>query len=211
MDSFEEFFGEAAWEARYSASESGIWSGNPNPVLVAELSELPPGSALDVGCGEGADALWLAARGWRVTGTDISTVALERAAAHGKLQGADVDWQHVDLLATPPLPGRYDLVTAHFMQLPTAQRRSLYGHLAAAVAKGGTLLLVGHHPSGMPTGTGHAHLPDMVFTAEELAAELDPQSWEIQVVDTRPRQGRDPEGREISTCDAVMKARRVGG
>jgi thioredoxin reductase len=83
---------EAAWEERYRSKEDGIWSGRPNPVLVAETDDLTPGTALDVGCGEGADALWLAARGWQVTGTDISTVALERAAAHSNSQGLAVTW-----------------------------------------------------------------------------------------------------------------------
>ena len=128
---YETEFGQAAWEARYSAAPGGIWSGNPNSVLVTEAAGLEPGTALDVGCGEGADALWLADRGWKVTGTDISTVALKRAAKHGESRGLQVDWQHVDLLAEPPKPGSYDLVSAHYLQLPPDKRRALYAHLAA--------------------------------------------------------------------------------
>ena len=130
---YDRVFGAAAWETRYR-EQATRWSGNPNPELVAETSDLAPGTALDVGCGEGADALWLAGRGWRVTATDISTVALARAAARAKQEGLDVEWRHADLLAAPPPAAAYDLVSAQFMQLPATERVSLYGHLAAAVA-----------------------------------------------------------------------------
>ena len=201
------FFSEAAWEDRYNEKAEGIWSGNPNAVLVSETAELAPGTALDVGCGEGADALWLAARGWKVTGTDISTVALGRAAAHARSQGMDVDWVHVDLLADPPAAASFDLVTAHFMQLPPKERVALYSALAEAVAPGGTLLLVGHHPEGLPPSKHHHH-HDMMFTAEQLAAELDPATWELQVVETRFRLATGPEGVEMSLGDAVLRAKK---
>jgi SAM-dependent methyltransferase len=203
-------FTEAEWEARYSSAEGGIWSGNPNPVLVDEVAGLAAGTALDVGCGEGADALWLAARGWTVTGTDISTVALKRAAAQGKLQGLDVTWKHADLLQDPPPPGTYDLVTAHYMHLPSVERRRLYAQLADAVKPGGTLLLVGHHPTDVHTTVKRPDLPDMFFTAEQLAADLDPTTWEVLVSDARPRQTRDPEGREVTIRDTVLVARKTG-
>ncbi|MCW2601358.1 MAG: SAM-dependent methyltransferase [Frankiales bacterium] len=202
------FFGAQAWEARYSAKPDGIWSGDPNAVLVAETADLTPGTALDVGCGEGADALWLAARGWRVTGADISTVALGRAAAQGESQGLEVDWRHVDLLAEPPRAGEFDLVTAHFMQLPAADRAVLYEHLAAAVSPGGTLLLVGHHPSDMHTTMGRPHLHDMFFTPEQLVADLDPKAWEVLVAEARPRQANDPDGKQVTIRDTLVRARR---
>jgi thioredoxin reductase/SAM-dependent methyltransferase len=202
------FFGKQAWEARYSAKPEGVWSGNANAVLVAETADLTPGTALDVGCGEGADALWLAARGWQVTGTDISSVALGRAATHGKSQELAVEWRNADLLAEPPTPSAFDLVTAHFMQLPTANRLVLYGHLAAAVIPGGTLLLVGHHPSDMHTTIGRPHLQDMFFTPEQLVAELDPKAWEVLVAEARPRQTNDPDGNEVTIRDTVLRARR---
>jgi SAM-dependent methyltransferase len=211
VQDYESEFGQAAWEARYNAVEGGIWSGNPNPVLVTEAAGLEPGSALDVGCGEGADALWLAGRGWKVTGTDISTVALKRAAKQGELQGLDVDWQQVDLLAEPPMPRSYDLVSVHFLQLPPDKRRDLYAHLAAAVVPGGTLLVVGHHPEDMLAVMGRTNLYEMMFTAEEIAAELDPQAWKVLVVDARPRTAKHPEGREVTIRDTVLLARRVAG
>ncbi len=202
-------FTEAEWDARYSTAADRMWSGNPNPVLVAETAALTPGRALDVGCGEGADALWLAARGWKVTGIDISSVALERAAKQGQLQGLQVDWRQVDLLEDALPPGPYDLVAAHFMHLPSARRRELYARLAEAVAARGTLLLVGHHPSDVHAGAARPDLPDMFFTAEELAADLDPATWQILVADARPRQATDPQGREITIRDTVLVAQKT--
>ena len=201
-------FGEAAWDTRYRSHATAIWSGDPNPVLVAETADLAPARALDVGCGEGADALWLAGRGWQVQGVDISTVALARAAAEAARRGLQVSWVHGDLLTDPPAQNAYDLVTAHFMQLPTAEREWLYAALAAAVAPGGTLLLVGHHPSDLHTTMHRPALPDMFFTAEDLAANLEPERWDILVAETRPRPATDPQGQQTTIHDAVLRARK---
>ena len=116
----------AFWDERYRSS-SALWSGQPNPQLVIEAGDLRPGTALDVGCGEGADAIWLATRGWRVTAVDISTVALERGAAQAGAVGDDVglriSWLQADLIEWNP-PASYDLVSAQFMHLPKAQRQA---------------------------------------------------------------------------------------
>ncbi|MBO3737908.1 bifunctional NAD(P)/FAD-dependent oxidoreductase/class I SAM-dependent methyltransferase [Actinoplanes flavus] len=202
-------FTEEAWEQRYRGKDA-IWSGRPNPQLVAEVPGLTPGRALDVGCGEGADTVWLAEHGWEVTGVDISTVALERAAGHAAAAGVAerVTFRHADLRADPPGEA-YDLVSAQFMHLPPEERRELYARLAAAVAPGGTLLVVGHHPSDLATFARH-HFPDMLFTAEEIAAELDPQAWKVLTAEARPRTATDPDGRVITVRDAVLVARRQG-
>jgi thioredoxin reductase/SAM-dependent methyltransferase len=198
-------FEEDAWEERYRA-QPAIWSGRPNPQLVAEATDLAPGRALDVGCGEGADAVWLARHGWRVTAVDIATTALDRAAAHATTAGvADrIDWYHADLRAALPAPGPYDLVSAQYMQLPEPDRGVLLARLAAAVAPRGTLLVVGHHPADLPT-TGHRmHFPTMMFTAESLAAALDPAAWTILTTATRPHTPTAPDGHR----DTVLVARR---
>ncbi len=149
-----EIFGEAFWDERYR-SQGELWSGEPNPHLVSQASELSGGAALDVGSGEGADAIWLAERGWQVTALDVSTVALRRGAARAAEAGADVarriDWLHEDVLTWIPEPSSYDLVSAQFMHLPTGPREEVFARLAAAVAPGGTLLIVGHHPSDLQT------------------------------------------------------------
>ena len=180
--------------------------------LVAEATGLTPGRALDVGCGEGADAIWLAERGWQVTAVDISTTALERDAAHAAAAGpqivARIDWIHADLRLQPPAEGAYDLVSSQFMHLPGEARRTLFARLAAAVAPGGTLLIVGHHPSDLQTTAHRMHFPDMMFTGEQVAAALDPGAWEVVAAEARPRAAVDPDGRDITVHDAVLVARR---
>ena len=201
-------YGQAAWDKRYGDRPEGVWSGNPNPVLVAEITGLEPGRALDIGCGEGADALWLAEHGWQVTAVDISTVALARAEQHADSAGVKVDWVHADLLAELPAADSFELVSSNFMQLPETERKTLYGALADAVTVGGTLLLVGHHPSDLGTTAGRPHLPEMFFTAEQLAAELDPARWDVLVAEARPRPTADHAGQHITIHDTVLRARR---
>jgi SAM-dependent methyltransferase len=189
-----------------------VWSGNPNPHLVTTATELAPATALDVGCGEGADAIWLAARGWRVTGIDVSTAALDRAAKHAVEAGAAVAdriaWQQADVLSWDPAPQQYDLVSAHFMQLPARAREALHRRLAAAVRPGGTLLIVGHHPSDLDTTARRLKIPDTLFTAEQAAAVLDPNEWTI-TTSAPARPATDPEGRPITIHDAVLRALRT--
>jgi thioredoxin reductase/SAM-dependent methyltransferase len=205
-------FSEPAWEERYRARPA-VWSGRPNPQLLAETTGLPPGRALDVGCGEGADALWLAGCGWRVTAVDISRTALGRAAAVAVEAGTEVadriEWTHADLRVRPPEPGAYDLVSSQFMQLPPEPRRELFARLAAAVAPGGTLLIVGHDPSDLRTTAHRMHFPDMMYTAQEVAAALDAHEWRIVAAEARPRVAVDPDGRDINVRDAVLVARRL--
>jgi SAM-dependent methyltransferase len=204
-------FGQDAWEERYRAA-AAVWSGRPNAALVAEAADLPAGSALDIGCGEGADVLWLAGRGWRVTGVDFSATALQRAAEHAAAQGPEVagrtGWLQADLTGWRPPAEAFDLVSAHYFHLPPEPRRALFAALAAAVAPGGTLLIVGHHADDLHTSMHRPDIPEMFWTAEEVAAELDPARWELVVVETRPRTGTDPEGREVTISDAVLRARR---
>jgi SAM-dependent methyltransferase len=204
-------FGQDAWEERYRSS-AAIWSGRPNPPLVDEAADLAPGVALDIGCGEGADALWLAARGWRVTGVDFSATALDRAAAHADALGAEVagrvTWLQADLTGWTPSAGTFDLVSAHFFHLPEEQRRALFARLADAVSPGGTLLVVGHAALDLQTTMHRPDVPGMFWTAEEVADSLDAGRWEVLVAEERPRPGRDPEGREVTLHDAVLRARR---
>ncbi|MFD2093470.1 FAD-dependent oxidoreductase [Blastococcus deserti] len=203
--------GEHDWEQQYR-SHPQLWSGRPNAPLVEHAEALEPGAALDVGCGEGADAIWLAARGWRVTAVDLSPTALERAAGHAAAAGADVaariDWRLADVTSGAPHARTYDLVTSHFLHLRGEQRRELFARLATAVAPGGTLLLVGHHPKDLESGASRPHQPDMFFTAEEVAASLEPGEWDVLVAEARPRPAHAHEGNVATVHDAVLVARR---
>jgi SAM-dependent methyltransferase len=160
-------FGEGFWDERYRSARR-VWSGNPNPQLVAEVAGRPAGRALDAGCGECADAIWLAGRGWTVLAADISGVALERAVQHARdtdpAAVARIEWRQVDLLARPPEPGCFDLVSAQFLQLPLQPRTRLFTALAAAVRQGGMLLVVGHHPSDLATGVPRPPMPELFYT-----------------------------------------------
>jgi 2-polyprenyl-3-methyl-5-hydroxy-6-metoxy-1,4-benzoquinol methylase len=174
------------------------------------VADLPPGTALDLGCGEGADAIWLAAQGWQVTGVDVSTVALERAAAFAAAAGAEIadrlTWQQADMLTWTPPAGQFDLVSAHFIHLPPTERMALHRRLANAVRPGGHLLIVGHHPSDLETSAHRMNLPDFLYTAEQVAATLDPDTWEIVEASAPRRQARDPDGQPLTISDAVLHA-----
>lgn len=205
-----EKFTQEFWNERYR-SRSHLWSGKPNPHLVSHVSELGGETALDVGSGEGADAIWLAGQGWRVTALDVSTVALERGASHAAKAGPGIarriNWLHEDLLVWKgPEPDSYDLVSSQFLHLPKEPRESLFRRLAASVSPGGTLLIVGHHPSDVPT-TAPREMAALRFTASEVAALLDPNEWEIIVAASVERPTIDPGGH---THDAVLQARRHG-
>ncbi|YCH14967.1 class I SAM-dependent methyltransferase [Arthrobacter sp. D1-17] len=138
-------------------SRPRVWSGRPNPQLVAEAAGLAPGTALDLGCGEGADALWLAEHGWTVTAVDVSAVALERAAGHAAESeaGHRVTWLQRDLETWQPDTG-YDLVSAQFLHSTEMPWQLSHRIAADAVGPGGILLVVGHHPDGLPPWSGHS-------------------------------------------------------
>jgi SAM-dependent methyltransferase len=199
------------WDDRYRESDR-IWSGNPNVVLVREVEGLKPGRALDLGCGEGADAVWLARWGWQVTATDISRVALERAAVHAAEAGvADrIDWQWHDLGATFP-EGEFDLVSAQFLHsMGDLPREEILRKAAAAVAPGGVLLIVGH--AGFPSWE-HDH-PDMELpTPDEVLAslELPEGAWDVLLSEEHERIQNDPEGNPTTRTDNALKLRRKAG
>ncbi|WP_235498097.1 class I SAM-dependent methyltransferase [Frankia sp. R43] len=204
---WESEFSEEAWDERYRARPK-IWSGRANPVLVTEVAELPAGTALDAGSGEGGDAFWLAARGWKVTGADLSTLALSRAAATAEELGHDIAWLHIDL-SEHEAPGTFDLVTAHYLHLPPARRPALFAHLAAAVGSGGTLLVVGHDLNDLGIPTPRPGVAETGWTAADVAASLG-AGWAVEVAERRPRRLTAPDGREIDAHDVVLRARRAG-
>ena len=201
-----DMFEPAAWEERYSGEEK-IWSGNPNPQLVAEVTGLTPGTALDVGCGEGGDVIWLARRGWHVTGADFSANGLARAARHTEEAGvADkVDWWQVDARAFAAGGRTFDLVTSHFLHPPDGGMVEVTGRLAEAVAPGGHLLVVGHAPSEVFTHLATSHRKAM-FVAAELLPAL-PDDFEPVVVEQRPRRVTR-EGVTVDIDDSTLLARR---
>ncbi len=200
-------FEPSGWEERYSGEEK-IWSGNPNPQLVAEVAGLTPGTALDVGCGEGGDVIWLARQGWRVTGADFSANGLARAARHADEAGvADrTDWWQVDARTFAADGRSYDLVTTHFLHPPDGGMVEVTRRLADAVAPGGHLLVVGHAPSEVFTQLTASQRRAM-FLAEDLLPSL-PEGFEALVVEQRPRT-MIREGVTVDVHDSTLLARRT--
>jgi 2-polyprenyl-3-methyl-5-hydroxy-6-metoxy-1,4-benzoquinol methylase len=199
-------FEPPSWDERYSSGEQ-IWSGNPNAQLVAEVSRLTPGTALDVGCGEGGDVIWLARQGWTVTGADFSANGLARAARHAKESGvADrTEWWQVDARTFTAGSRSYDLVTSHFLHPPDGGMVEVVRRLAEAVAPAGYLLVVGHAPSEAVTHLTASHRRAM-FVAEDLLPGL-PESFTVLVAEQRPRTVTR-EGKTVDIPDATLLARR---
>lgn len=201
---------EEYWQGHYS-QRNQIWSGNPNPVLVREVEALIPGTALDLGCGEGADAIWLARQGWRVTAVDISQQALDRgrAAAEAAEVGTQITWLQANLNASFP-SGRFTLVSAQFLQSPVALEREHIMHSARdAVEVGGRLLVVGHaeFPSWAHHPQDDVELPSAAEVLESLelgAAE----EWEVEVVANQSRPATTPDGTPAELIDSVVLVRR---
>ncbi|MBW4718365.1 class I SAM-dependent methyltransferase [Saccharothrix obliqua] len=202
---------EQYWENFYLERDQ-VWSGEPNPLLVREAADLPPGRALDLGCGEGADAVWLARRGWRVVGVDVSATVLDRAAARAADAAvADhVTWERHDLSRTFP-DGEFDLVSAQFLHSPVeldGERESVLRRAAGAVAPGGVLLVVGH--AGWPSWHephDEVHFPT---TAEVRAALRLGDGWSVEREELVERSMTGPEGQEGHRVDNVLRVRRAG-
>ena len=204
-------FTQEFWDERYAGS-TRVWSGKPNQRLVEQVAGLTPGRALDVGCGEGADVVWLAKQGWDVTGVDVSQVALDRAAQHAADEGvADrTGWLRVDLVGggteVAPLPGGMDLVTSHYMHTPQDVFEATYAAMAAAVRPGGTLLVVGHHPTDAHTGLRNERLTHLLFTQQRVVEALDLADWDVQVAEAQPRQATGHDGEPVTVTDTVVRA-----
>ncbi|MGN9908942.1 class I SAM-dependent methyltransferase [Phytohabitans sp. LJ34] len=199
-------FEPPSWDERYSGPEK-VWSGNPNPQLVAAASGLAPGTALDVGCGEGGDVIWLARQGWTVTGADFSANGLARAARHAEQAGVAgrVDWWQVDARTFAAGGRSFDLVTSHYLHPPEGGMVEVTRRLAEAVAPGGHLLVVGHAPSEV-FAHGSTSKHRAMFAAKELLPAL-PDDFEVLVVEQRPRTViRD--GVTIDVHDSTLFARR---
>jgi SAM-dependent methyltransferase len=205
---------EQFWEERYGGEER-IWSGEPNRLLVREVESLPAGTALDLGCGEGGDAIWLARRGWRVTAVDVSSTALRRGAAHAAQSEVTdaISWERHDLSESFPA-GSFDLVSAQFLHSPVArpgERESILRRAAGAVAPGGLLLIAGHAgwPSWEKEPPFEHHFPT---TTEVIASlELEPGRWEVELEELVEREVAAPDGSPGRREDNVLRVRRASG
>ncbi|MER7639123.1 class I SAM-dependent methyltransferase [Streptomyces sp. NPDC126522] len=197
----------AEWDNRY-ADRQQLWSGRPNGALVAEVAGLTRGRVLDVGCGEGADAVWLARGGWEVTALEVSGVALERAAGHARDAGVTVRWVHAGLAEAALPPASFDLVSAQYPALLRTPDAAAERALLAAVAPGGVLLLV--HHAGMDTRHEHdAAFDPADYVWPSMVAALLDDDWRVEVDEQRPRVAPDGGAGAHHTDDVVLRARRL--
>ena len=190
------------WDRRHSEAAGPLFGVEPNRFLVAEVEGLVPGRALDLACGAGRNAVWLAQRGWRVTGVDFSDVAIAIAGRLAADRGVEVAWVAADLGEWEPPDGAFDLVVVLYLHVPGEERRPIMRRAAAALAPGGTIVVVGHHAANIAEGTGGPQDPRVLFTAEEIAAELDGLELEKAERVLRPVEG------ERDAVDALVRARR---
>jgi SAM-dependent methyltransferase len=201
-----------AWDERYAAAEQ-VWSTEPNQFVASELADLPPGDAVDLACGEGRNAIWLARRGWRVTALDFSEVAVDRGR---RLAGdLEVAWVVGDAL-TAELPAA-DLVLLAYLQLPAAQRRAAVRRGFAALRPGGTLFVVAHDATNLAEGTGGPQDPAVLYTAEDVLADLDGEPVRVERAERVGRVVRAPAGtdehggqQDRTAWDALVRLRRRG-
>ena len=190
------------WDRKYASVEN-LWAVKPNRFLVGEVADLAPGRALDLACGEGQNAIWLAARGWDVVGVDFSEAAIAKARARAGRDGLEVEFVCSDLLAYEPAAGAFDLVLLLYLHVPPSARRQVLAMVSTALARGGTFVLVGHDLTNLTDGVGGPSDASLLYTPDELAGELPELEIEKGV-----RVRRDVDGEERDAVDALVRARR---
>jgi SAM-dependent methyltransferase len=190
------------WDRRYAEVEN-LWSAKPNRFLVAEVEGLAPGRALDLACGEGQNAIWLAAAGWRVDAVDYSPVAIAKARMRAARDGVDVAFEEADLVEYEPQPTAYDLVLLLYLHLPPEEHRLVLAHAARALAPGGTLVLLGHDLLNATEGVGGPSDDSLLYTPDDIAGEL--EGLEIEKAE---RVFRDVAGADRPAIDCLVRARR---
>jgi SAM-dependent methyltransferase len=198
-------FARDDWNARYAAKKL-LWTAEPNRLFAAEVSDLAPGRALDVACGEGRNAVWLAERGWRVTGVDFSDVALAKAEQLADARGVEVEWVPADVLEYRPEPRSFDLVAVLYLQLPAPELARALRAAVAAVAPGGTLILLGHDTANLTDGHGGPKDAAVLFTPKDVVTELD--ELVVERAETVRRTVALPDGEEAIALDAFVRAQR---
>jgi len=159
------------WDQRYAGADL-LWTAQANRLLVAEIADLAPGRALDLGCGEGRNSVWLAKQGWSVTGVDFSPVGLAKAARLAQDEEVSVEWVEADMRTYRPAKQAYDLAVALYVHLPAPERRTVHAAAMNSLRPGGTLVVVGHDLTNLEDGYGGPQDPSILFSPDEVAEDL---------------------------------------
>lgn len=193
------------WNLRYSGdARVRAWAETPNRFLVAEVNDLAAGRALDVACGMGRNAIWLAERGWTVTAVDFSDIGIECARERADEHGVEIGFVLADLLTYHPRKHAFDLVLVFYLQLRAADMCTVLAEAAGAVAPGGTFLLVGHDLRNLTEGVGGPTSADVLYTPEDVVAMLD--GFEVERAE---RVERDVAGESRRAIDCLVRAKRL--
>lgn len=198
------------WNKRY-ANKEFVWTVDPNRFLVAELAGLPPGRALDLGCGEGRNAVWLAEQGWRVTAVDFSDIGLDKGRQLASARHATVTWVLADVTSYRPHRGTYDLVLICYLQLPARERSRVLKHAQEALALHGTLLYIGHDLSNLEHGWGGPQDPAVLCTPQQVVADLAGLRIVKAEVRSRPVAREPAHGGPVdaTALDCLVRAARI--
>jgi SAM-dependent methyltransferase len=197
------------WDERYAAGRQ--WSVEPNRFLVEEVTghgPMPPGRVLDLACGEGRNAIWLAEQGGKVTAVDFSDVALDRGRAVARERGVDVDFRNEDVRAWHPPAAAYDLVIVLYLQLPAGEREPVWERACRAVAPGGTFLLVGHDLRNLADGHGGPRTPDVLYTAADVVPVAEAAGLRVERAGEVLRPVVRDDGTPAEAIDCLVRARR---
>jgi len=197
-------FAREDWNARYAAAEL-LWTAEPNRRFASEVEDLEPGRALDLACGEGRNAVWLAERGWRTTGVDFSDVALAKAERLAASRGVEVEWVLADVLEHEPERGAFELVAVLYLQLPHEQLAEVLHTSVGALAPGGTLVVLGHDTTNLTHGHGGPRDASVLFTPEDVVPQL--ERLVVERAEKVPRTVPLEDG-EATAIDALVRARR---
>ena len=192
------------WDQRYASTEL-VWTAEPNPFVVEELASDPPGRALDLGAGEGRNSIWLATQGWQVTAVDFSGVALAKGARLAEAAGVTVTWVQADLREYQPAEGGFNLVLLAYIHLPRAEFDALLATASAALAPGGTLLVIGHDVDNLSRGHGGPQDPAILHRADDVVAAL--PGLAIRRAGQARRPVQTAEGERVA-IDTVVRAQR---
>lgn len=199
-------FAREDWNARYAGKDL-LWTAEPNRLFAAEVGGLEPGRALDLACGEGRNAVWLAERGWDVTAVDFSDVAIGKAARLAESRGVDVEWVVADVLEYEPEPEAFDLVAVLYLQLPHDELARALRHAADALAAGGTLFVLGHDTTNLTDGYGGPRDATVLFTPEDVVAAVG--GLAVERAEKVERTVEPADGGTATAIDALVRAVRA--